>query len=173
MASPALAHDADDALTEASYTDTDAVALLIDGSGAIADNHPSVVRELGFEEGGAGIPSEVIESLTSTLQTEIPSFHEEVTVALTSGDPFKVEASLRAMEENIGEVGKVLSAGTGVGYCVVNPLVFIDTFGALVQLVAYDTNAFWGRSNSYWLTTAQTTDFGVQDLSAKIASEIR
>ncbi|QHC70944.1 hypothetical protein [Rathayibacter sp. VKM Ac-2801] len=153
------------------YTDRDVVALLIDGSGPIAEANPDVATGIGFVNGEAGVSGDVIDEVTQALVDNVPSFNSTVTQPVTSGNPYQVERGLFALEEGLNSIATVVNSGEAIGYCAVNPVVAVDVVLLAANAAAYENGALW-RNNAFWLASAGTSQFSVQNQSALIASNV-
>jgi|GEM_PF-5169032 len=175
IAAPAFARSPQQTQTDRSNLDV--VALLVDGSGDLADAHPGLAEGLGFAYGPAGTPDEVLVELTGKLEAAVPDFAESVSKEILSGDPYRVEAGLQALEDGLDEVAEIVVTrddnGDMTGYCLLllNPLVLVDTAAVVAQAAAYNEAALWSNQ-AFWLASANATQFGVQEISALIASEL-
>jgi len=151
-----------------SYSDQDVVALFVNGSGPIATSHPEIAERIGFVHGQAGITDAGIETVTAELKKAVPGFTGTVTKKITSGNPFKVEAGLRALEGGLNSIGAVHSSGDVDGRCAVTPIVSIDVLLFVASAAAYDNAALW-KDNAFWLAAPANDNGGTQELAAAIA----
>jgi SdpC family antimicrobial peptide len=154
-----------------SYSDDDVVAFFVDGSGPIAADHGDLARRLGFTRGPAGIPADDISALGAELREVIPHFNKRVTLAVTSGDPFRVEAGLRALEDGLRNLGTTSASGDGSGRCAVNVVVAVDVLLVTAAAAAYDQAALW-KQNAFWLASADDSGIGAQEIAAAVARSI-
>ncbi|WP_083798102.1 sporulation delaying protein family toxin [Corynebacterium pseudogenitalium] len=84
-----------DATKNLKYSDSDIVDLLVFSDGPAATNNPELAKLLQSNNPDKYVPtSEDLDIAQDLLETEISDFHQEVTVPIQSGDPYKVTDAL-------------------------------------------------------------------------------
>jgi SdpC family antimicrobial peptide len=85
----------------ATYTDNDVVALLVFGSGPIAQKYPELAKTLNDQRTAAsGTPAQ-IRSFTEQLLAVDPEFHADVTLGVQSNDPYASQQALARLDADI------------------------------------------------------------------------
>lgn len=102
-AQPTTALHTATAAADATYGDADVVALLVFGTGPIADKHPDLVAALDTNRTAApSTPRSAIEEFTTQLMQLDPSFHDVVTLGVQENDPYAAQAALSQLNSDIG-----------------------------------------------------------------------
>ena len=89
--------------TVPAYSDEDVVSFFLFASGPAAAEHADVLEDLGTEALPEPKPA-ILESLTEALLAVDPEFHEDVTLAVQSGDPYKVEAAVEQLVADVSQL---------------------------------------------------------------------
>ncbi|MGU3411738.1 hypothetical protein ACLBWP_16685 [Microbacterium sp. M1A1_1b] len=85
------------------YSDRDVVDFLVFGRGAIANEHPELLTNMGITT-IAGAPASVTDQLLMDLKSVDPAFNKRVTAEAQAGDPYKAEASIKAFNGDVEAV---------------------------------------------------------------------
>ncbi|WP_329568974.1 hypothetical protein [Kitasatospora sp. NBC_01266] len=125
-AAPALAATPQHA-TAAAYSDADVTSLLAFGTGPIAQQHPTTLKQLG--ETPRSVDAKTVTDLTGALNKVDPNYHAVVAQGLQSHNPYKVRAALTQYTADVNTL-----ANTSKGSAV-NPdgSWFVWTSEAIVQ----------------------------------------
>jgi SdpC family antimicrobial peptide len=78
------------------YSDNDVLRLLLAGTGPIAEKHPALVRQLGFDPDRPLPPKRKFNRLVNDYLAFDAAFHKTTVPALLSDDPLRVDAALRS-----------------------------------------------------------------------------
>lgn len=84
-----------------SYTDSDVVALLVFGSGPIAEKYPELAKTLNTQRTAATGTQAQIDAFTKQLLEVDPEFHDVVTLGVQSNDPYASQQALARLDADI------------------------------------------------------------------------
>jgi hypothetical protein len=118
------------------------VIELFTGQGRIIAEHPELAKYV--PSGEQHLSAAQISAVLGEYRKAYPRFHEEVTVPLQSGDPYRVLDALHAFEaatERIADSGSITAAGDGK--CVV-----VLAVGVLVWAAVSVSVKFWGPNSA-------------------------
>ncbi|PYY47501.1 hypothetical protein [Curtobacterium sp. MCBD17_023] len=118
------------------------VIELFTGQGRIIAEHPELAKYV--PAGEQHLTAAQISTVVGEYRKAYPQFHDEVTVPLQSGDPYRVLDALHAFEtatDRIADSGSVTA--TGDGKCVV-----VLAVGVLVWAAVSVSVKFWGPNSA-------------------------
>lgn len=122
-------------------SDREVVELFV-GQGRLVADHPGLAQyvPVGQQE---LTPAQVV-AVVDAYREAYPRFHEDVTVPLQSGDPYRVLDALHAFEEATSRIADTEPiAAAGDGRCLV-----VLAAGVLVWLGVSVYTYFWGTKSS-------------------------
>ncbi|WIE78420.1 hypothetical protein [Curtobacterium sp. MCSS17_016] len=129
------------------------VIELFTGQGRVIAEHPELVKYV--PSGEQKLTAAQISAVTTEYQNAYPQFHDNITVPLQSGDPYRVLDALHAFETATNLIATSDSATiTGDGKCLV-----VVAVGVLVWAAVSVKVKLWPKS-------------GNRDSSAAFASEL-
>lgn len=118
------------------------VIELFTGQGRIIAEHPELAKYV--PSGEQQLTATQISSVTEEYQNAYPQFHDNITVPLQSGDPYRVLDALHAFETATERIAPSDSATiTGDGKCLV-----VLAVGVLVWAAVSVSVKFWGSKSA-------------------------
>lgn len=160
--------DAAQTATTEIYTDEEIAEYLLTGEGKVTNDTPSLANIMLSGTEGHQFTDEEVSYLVGLVTEANPSWHEEVTVPLQSGDPFQTENALRAFGETVDKAILPADAGSIEGRCLVAPFAVVYGYVVVFVLAAAAVVAAPAFA-IYYQPDSENNDFAIQSLSADIA----
>jgi hypothetical protein len=137
--SPTTQHQV--ATERAALSDRNVIELFT-GQGRIIAEHPELAKYV--PSGEQKLTAAQISSVTEEYQNAYPQFHDNITVPLQSGDPYRVLDALHAFETATERIATSEPATiTGDGKCLV-----VVAVGVLVWAAVSVSVKFWGPKSA-------------------------
>lgn len=125
------------ASSQAAYSDSDVVALVLFAKGPIADENPTLAKKIQGQRPKAKISMNSIDDFTAELKNIDPQFHERVALAVQQGDPYKAQDGLKRLNRDISEWLKAKNVNPKTdGKMKANGWVWHDSYIATEQNIA-------------------------------------
>ncbi len=93
------------------YEDVDIVEFFVWGQGRVAQAHPELLDTLGIEPQGVPAPAVLAKAVADFAEVD-EAFHENVTVALQSRDPYRAEAGISNFASDLKAILAEAPSGT-------------------------------------------------------------
>ncbi|MBO9048193.1 hypothetical protein JG550_002982 [Curtobacterium flaccumfaciens pv. flaccumfaciens] len=137
--SPTTQHQV--AAERAALSDRNVIELFT-GQGRIIAEHPELAKYV--PSGEQKLTAAQISAVTAEYQNAYPQFHDNITVPLQSGDPYRVLDALHAFETTTERIATSEPATiTGDGKCLV-----VVAVGVLVWAAVSVSVKFWGPKSA-------------------------
>ncbi|MCX5069003.1 hypothetical protein OOJ91_24470 [Micromonospora lupini] len=85
------------------YTDSELLELLLAAQGPVAEQHPELVRILGFDPAKPHTDDAALDAIVTAYLKHDRDFHEATAKPLQSGDPTRVNEGLRVFSVSFNE----------------------------------------------------------------------